>query len=125
MTHIFQENNKSPNRNKFATPKSPSRKTKARLAKANLNKTNFNERNKNEKEKSETITSEKAVTNANALNAQNNNIHSSITLQKQSAEGLMSLLRELGMAYQHLSQYKYTHVAHILSILPSRHYNTG
>lgn len=86
--HIFQENNKSPNRNKFATPKSPSRKTKARLAKTNLNKTNFNElneRNRNEKEKSETITSEKAVANANALNAQNNNIHSGITLQKQSA----------------------------------------
>ncbi|KYN01396.1 Cell division cycle protein 27 like protein [Cyphomyrmex costatus] len=123
-----KENNKSPNRNKFATPKSPSRKTKARLAKANLNKTNFNElneRNRNEKEKSETITSEKAVANANALNAQNNNIHSGITLQKQSAEGLMSLLRELGMAYQHLSQFKCTHAAHILSILPSRHYNTG
>jgi hypothetical protein len=85
---FFQENNKSPNRNKFATPKSPSRKTKARLAKTNLNKTSFNElneRNRNEKEKSETITSEKAVANANALNTQNSNIHSGITLQKQSA----------------------------------------
>ncbi|XP_077281606.1 cell division cycle protein 27 [Temnothorax americanus] len=123
-----KENNKSPNRNKFATPKSPSRKTKARLAKANLNKANFNElneRNRNEKEKSETITSEKAVANANALNAQNNNIHSGITLQKQSAEGLMSLLRDLGTAYQHLSQFKCTQAVEILSILPTQHYNTG
>lgn len=85
---FLQENNKSPNRNKFATPKSPSRKTKARLAKTNLNKTNFNElneRNRNEKEKSETITSEKAIANANALNTQSNNIHCAITLQKQCA----------------------------------------
>lgn len=158
--YIFQENNKSPNRNKFATPKSPSRKTKARLAKTNLNKTNFNElneRNRNEKEKNETITSEKAVANANALNAQSNNIHSGITLQKQSAgiliielilinfsnillllskkfelfyicnflEGLMSLLRELGTAYQHLSQFKCMQAIEILSILPTQHYNTG
>lgn len=95
---IFQENNKSPNRNKFATPKSPSRKTKARLAKTSLNKTNFNElneRNRNEKEKSETITSEKAVANANALNAQNNNIHFGITLQKQSAGMLINYLINL------------------------------
>ncbi|XP_036145812.1 cell division cycle protein 27 homolog isoform X2 [Monomorium pharaonis] len=123
----IKENNKSSNRNKFATPKFPSRKTKARLAKANLNKINFNElneRNRNEKEKSETITSEKAVANANALNSQSN-IHSGITLQKQSAEGLMSLLRELGTAYQHLSQFKCAQTIEILSILPTQHYNTG
>ncbi|XP_011338438.1 cell division cycle protein 27 homolog isoform X2 [Ooceraea biroi] len=123
-----KENNKSPNRNKFATPKSPSRKTKARLAKTNLNKTNFNElneRNRSEKEKSETITSEKAVANANALNTQNSNIHSGIALQKQSAEGLMSLLRDLGMAYQHLSQFKCTQAIEILCTLPMQHYNTG
>lgn len=42
---MLQENNKSPNRNKFATPKSPSRKTKSRLAKANLNKTSYNDLN--------------------------------------------------------------------------------
>ncbi|KAH0954146.1 hypothetical protein HN011_012141 [Eciton burchellii] len=123
-----KENNKSPNRNKFATPKSPSRKTKARLAKTNLNKTSFNElneRNRNEKEKSETITSEKAVANANALNTQNSNIHSGITLQKQSAEGLMSLLRDLGIAYQHLSQFKCAQAIEILCTLPMQHYNTG
>lgn len=123
-----KENNKSPNRNKFATPKSPSRKTKARLqSKTNLNKTNFNElneRNKNEKEKNETVTSEKAVANANALNAQNN-IQSGITLQKQSAEGLMSLLRDLGMAYQHLSQFKCSEAIEILNIVPPQHYHTG
>ncbi|XP_032689965.1 cell division cycle protein 27 homolog [Odontomachus brunneus] len=125
--YSVKENNKSPNRNKFATPKSPSRKTKARLAKTNLNKTNFelNERNRNEKEKSETITSEKAIANTNALNTQSNNIHCAVTLQKQCAEGLMSLLRELGIAYQHLSQFKCTQAIEVLNILPTQHYNTG
>lgn len=92
------------------------------------------------------------MANANALNAQNN-IQSGITLQKQSAgkllmqylltfffsrnfgiilsiyifftEGLMSLLRELGMAYQHLSQFKCTEAIEILNIVPPQHYHTG
>lgn len=91
---LYQENNKSPNRNKFATPKSPSRKTKARLSKTNLNKANFNElneRNRNEKEKTETITSEKAVASVNALNNQGSTNVCAVTLQKQCA-GMLSIL---------------------------------
>ena len=41
------------------------------------------------------------------------------------AEGLMSLLRELGLAYQHLSQFNCTQAVEILSVLPAHHYNTG
>lgn len=87
FSHSVKENNKSPHRNKFTTPKSPSRKTKARLTKTNLNKNNFkdlNEKIRNEKEKSETITSEKAVANTNALN-QTNSPKCVLTLQKQCA----------------------------------------
>ncbi|KAK2588331.1 hypothetical protein KPH14_004348 [Odynerus spinipes] len=127
-SYSVKENNKSPNRNKFATPKSPSRKAKARLSKTNLNKTNFNElneRNRNEKEKNETITSEKAVANVNALNNQSNIAHCAVVLQKQCAEGLMCLLRELGLAYQNLSQFNCAHAIEILSVLPAQHYNTG
>ncbi|KAI4472840.1 hypothetical protein M0802_016479, partial [Mischocyttarus mexicanus] len=127
-SYSVKENNKSPNRNKFATPKSPSRKAKARLSKTNLNKSNFNdlnERNRNEKEKNETITSEKAVANVNALNNQSSIAHCVVTIQKQCAEGLMSLLKELGMAYQHLSQYNCAQAIEILSVLPTQHYNTG
>ncbi|XP_012284910.1 cell division cycle protein 27 homolog [Orussus abietinus] len=126
-SYSVKENNKSPNRNKFATPKSPSRKTKARLSKSNMNKANFNElneRNRTEKEKSETITSEKVIANTNALN-QSNASHCALLLQKQCAEGLMSLLRELGMAYQHLSQFNCMQAVEILNVLPSQHYNTG
>ncbi|XP_033221326.1 cell division cycle protein 27 homolog isoform X2 [Belonocnema kinseyi] len=126
-SYSVKENNKSPNRNKFTTPKSPSRKSKARLAKTNLNKTNFNElneRNKSEKEKSEILASEKMTANTNALN-QSNAAHTALNLQKQCAEGLMSLLREFGMAYQHLTQYNCAEAIEILSILPRQHYHTG
>ncbi|XP_034937332.1 cell division cycle protein 27 homolog [Chelonus insularis] len=126
-SYSVKENNKSPNRNKFVTPKSPSRKTKARLSKTNLNKTSFNElneRNRNEKEKSETITSEKMVATTNALN-QTNATHCAVMVQKQCTEGLMSLLRDLGMAYQHLSQFNCSQAVEILSVLPEHHYTTG
>ncbi|CAB0034258.1 unnamed protein product [Trichogramma brassicae] len=128
-SYSVKENNKSPNRSKFVTPKSPSRKTKTRLSKTNLNKSNcadMNEKNKNEKEKSETITSEKVVANTNALNQNNTSSYSSpITIQKTSAEGLMSLLRQLGMAYKHLCEFNCMQAVEILTVLPGHHYNTG
>lgn len=37
----------------------------------------------------------------------------------------MSLLQELGMAYQHLSQFNCSQAVEILSVLPAQHYNTG
>lgn len=87
--NFFQENNKSPNRNKFTTPKSPSRKTKTRISKSSNIRSNFNdlnEKNKSEKEKSETVTSEKVIAHTNAFNQSNNaNVPSPLTIQKNSA----------------------------------------
>lgn len=37
----------------------------------------------------------------------------------------MSLLKELGTAYQHISQYNCSQAIEILSVLPTQHYNTG
>lgn len=119
-SYSVKENNKSPNRGKFATPKSPSRKTKQRLGKGSLyelNNMDLNARNKIKKEKSETIT-----TNEIKLN---NNVQTSVTqLQKQSAEGLMKLFKELGQAYLYLSQYNCKAAIDILLSLPPQQYNT-
>ncbi|KAJ8687753.1 hypothetical protein QAD02_023547 [Eretmocerus hayati] len=125
-SYSVKENNKSPNRNKFTTPKSPSRKTKTRLSRSNLNRSSFNElneKNKNEKEKSETITSDK-VASTNALN-QSNAFASPLVIQKNSAEGLMTLLRHLGTAYQNLCQFNCSETVEKLTALPGHHYNTG
>ncbi|XP_018396210.1 PREDICTED: uncharacterized protein K02A2.6-like [Cyphomyrmex costatus] len=109
---VIQNNVKKPLQDGTNKPSSAcSNSNKAVIAPRNSKSTSrlpisLNERNRNEKEKSETITSEKAVANA----SQNNNIHSDITLQEQSAEGLMSLLRELGMAYQHFQKYGFMNV---------------
>uniref|UniRef100_A0A452QYK6 Cell division cycle protein 27 homolog n=1 Tax=Ursus americanus TaxID=9643 RepID=A0A452QYK6_URSAM len=46
-------------------------------------------------------------------------------LQKAAAEGLMSLLREMGKGYLALCSYNCKEAINILSHLPSHHYNTG
>ncbi|CAH0548030.1 unnamed protein product [Brassicogethes aeneus] len=128
--YSVKENNKSPNRNKFATPKSPSRKTKQRIAKCNLNKnptyTELNTRNKMEKEKSETITSAETKTekSSNAVGAETY-AHQAIAIQKQSAEGLMCLLRELGGAYQSLARFQSKEAVEQLTALPANQFDTA
>ncbi|KRT78709.1 Anaphase-promoting complex subunit 3 protein, partial [Oryctes borbonicus] len=120
-----KENNKSPNRNKFATPKSPSRKTKTRLAKCSLNELNtymdLNTRNRLKKEKSETVTSVDNKTNS-AIN--NMNMVNPVQIQKQSAEGLMHLLRDIGKAYLHLSQFNCKLAISELHNLPPHQFHT-
>lgn len=46
-------------------------------------------------------------------------------MQKQSSEGLMALLRELGTAYLHLSQFNCRKAIDCLNNLPPQHYSTG
>lgn len=124
-SYSVKENNKSPNRNKFATPKSPSRKTKQRLAKCNLNKntyTELNARNKLEKEKAETVTSTDNKANIGTL--QQNYIQQAADIQKHSAEGLMCLLRDMGQAYLDLSQFECKKAIEELKALPVHHFET-
>ncbi|XP_034250994.1 cell division cycle protein 27 homolog isoform X2 [Thrips palmi] len=132
--YSVKENNKSPSRNKFVTPKSPSRKTKARnISKASLsNKSTFTELNERNKvanvmdcEKAETIASAETKPNFNVSSSSVNVAQQALILQKQSAEGLMALLREIGTAYQHLSQYNCRKAIECLEALPSQHFNTG
>ncbi|XP_067013542.1 cell division cycle protein 27 homolog [Anabrus simplex] len=120
-SNSVKENNKNPKRGKFITPKSPSRKPKLRNVKTNLTKaafTDLNERNRNEKEKPETVTSDKLVGGVNVA-------QHAVLLQKQSVEGLMSLLRQIGQAYQHLAQYNCRKALDLFNTLPPKHYNTG
>lgn len=130
-SYSVKENNKSPNRNKFATPKSPSRKTKQRLAKCNLNKnanySELNTKNKNEKEKNETVTSADSLKPDKGVlsNATENCLLQVVNMQKQSAEGLMSLLREIGQAYLDLSQFNCEAAINRLNELPPNQFNTS
>jgi len=95
-----QENNKSPNRNKFVTPKSPLRKTKTRnISKSTLNsKANFNELNERnrsasvlEKEK-ESITT--AQTETKPTESTPPTTQQALALQKQSAGNFFFTTRE-------------------------------
>ncbi|XP_046659602.1 cell division cycle protein 27 homolog [Homalodisca vitripennis] len=122
-SYSVKENNKSPNRNKFATPKSPSRKTKSRLAKANLNK-NFelNERNRlgvvGERPES-IVGGDNGQLTSQAMSQQY------LGMQKQSIEGLLSLLKQLGTGYLHLCQSQCRKAIECFTSLPPQQYNTG
>lgn len=125
-SYSVKENNKSPNRNKFATPKSPSRKVKSRISKANLNKPSnyeLNERNRVGSERSETIT---VLGEGSAVQASLQSMsQQAVMLQKQSVDGLMLLLREVGAAYLHLTQFNCQKAIDCLNALPIRQHNTG
>ncbi|KAF0295081.1 Cell division cycle protein 27 [Amphibalanus amphitrite] len=125
-----KENNKA---NRLVTPKSPSRKIKTRSSKTALTTPNFNELNeKNRSERqlkseprgrpgSETITS---AADAKPLTGQQLQV-AALTIQRGSAEGLMSLLRDVGAAYQQLSQFSCRRAVDLLSALPAHQFDTG
>lgn len=133
--YSVKENNKSPIINKFAAPRSPPRKTKSRVSKMNLANTALNEINdkqiKNEKEKIETITS--AATDMKSLNQSNNSTTAApvlssqamaqqvLQMKKQSVEGLMSLMRQLGEGYLQLSQFNCKSAIESFSSIPKHH----
>lgn len=77
-----QENNKSPNRNQFVTPKSPLRKSKANRVSKTNKALQYNELNeKNNRERSSLIES---MTTAETNAIISNNAQNLVILQKQS-----------------------------------------
>ncbi|KAK4876512.1 hypothetical protein RN001_009018 [Aquatica leii] len=114
-----KENNKSPNSSKSVTPKSLSRKIKQRLNKCNINKTDTeNAKNRMDKEKNKTVTSVKVKASPISPSSYQQAV-------KQSAEGLLCLLRDMGCAYLHLSQFNCKLAIEEFSNLPSHHYRTS
>ncbi|XP_068149812.1 cell division cycle protein 27 homolog [Drosophila tropicalis] len=138
-----KENNKSTNftNNKFVQPRSPPRKTKNRIPKICLN---------NElKEKVETITTSSITASNNNNNNNNNNnarnpteeakvllnnslnnaqtmAHQLLNLKKQSADGLMSLLRDLADGYKLLSNYRCkASIKHLETTIPKHHLSSS
>nr|XP_023027921.1 cell division cycle protein 27 homolog [Leptinotarsa decemlineata] len=99
------------------------------MAKCNLNKnyTELSLRNKSEKEKSETVTLEEAKVEKCAMSNTNaeNCLQQMMNLQKQSAEGLMSLLRDIGQAYLDLAQFDCSSAIERLNSLPPNQFNTS
>lgn len=130
-SYSVKENNKSPNRGKFAAPKSPSRKSKQRITKCNFNDLNncmdLNAKNKLKKEKTETVTSidnkNSAITNNNS--GANNQQITVMQIQKQSAEGLMYLFKDLAQAYLYLSQFECKKAIDEFKALPSHQFETA
>ncbi|XP_045841337.1 cell division cycle protein 27 homolog isoform X5 [Meles meles] len=98
-------------------PKIPNRKTKSKSNKGGITQPNINDSLEITKLDSSIISEGKISTITPQIQAFN--------LQKAAAEGLMSLLREMGKGYLALCSYNCKEAINILSHLPSHHYNTG
>jgi anaphase-promoting complex subunit 3 len=122
--YSVKENNKSPNANKFVQPRSPPRKNTKRVSKsskATLNELNEKNSLMTEKERSETITSAQFIDMSFVQQTQ----HIAV-LKRQSAEGLMELLQELGEAYLHLQQYEMDEALQVLETkIPPHHFTSS
>ncbi|EDV50505.1 cell division cycle protein 27 homolog [Drosophila erecta] len=144
-SYSVKENNKSPNiANKFVQPRSPPRKTKSRMTKICLNNELIEEKShhlsEKRKEKVETITSSGANNNSggrsaaeeakvllnNSLNNAQTMAHQLMGLKKQSADGLMALLRDLAEAYQLLSNFQCkAAIKQLETTIPKHHLNSS
>lgn len=98
-------------------PKIPNRKTKSKTNKGGVTQANMNESLEISKLDSSIISEGKISNVGPQIQA--------LTIQKAAAEGLMSLLRDMGKGYVALCSYNCKEAINILSHLPSHHYNTG
>ncbi|KAM8947431.1 cell division cycle protein 27 homolog isoform 3-T3 [Pelodytes ibericus] len=98
-------------------PKMPNRKTKSKTNKSGVTQVNLNDSLEISKLDSSIISEGKISSVGPQIQALN--------IQRAAAEGLMSLLRDMGKGYVALCSYNCKEAINILSHLPSHHYNTG
>lgn len=131
--YSVKENNKSPNLNKFVQPRSPIRKTNKRLTKISSKQTlnELNEKNtliSEKAEKIETITSNAMADSKYLVNCAVQQQHQQQIMQmkRQSADGLMHLLQNMGTAYLQLQQYQSQEAIETLrNTLPVHHFESS
>lgn len=118
--YSVKENSKSPNINKFAAPRSPPRKSKQRTKVTTISY----ELNEKQEKQEKTETNDKVLLN-NSINSAQNLAQQVLQMKKQSAEGLMNLLRELGRGYLHLSQYECKEAIQCFSAVSPQHFQSS
>ncbi|XP_064646456.1 cell division cycle protein 27 homolog [Lineus longissimus] len=115
-SNSVKENNKNQSQNtkgRFPSPRVPTKKSKTKTSKSQQE---LNEINKSE------MTPETKPSTISSAQAQ---VMQVVQMQKQSVVGLMTLLRDIGKAYLHLSQYDCKKAVQLFSELPPQHLNTG
>ncbi|KAM9541665.1 cell division cycle protein 27 homolog isoform 1-T1 [Salvelinus alpinus] len=100
---------------KFPT-KIPNRKTKSKMGKGGITPSNLNE-------SIEILKLDSSMTDGKV--SMGSPQFQAFSLQKAAADGLMSLMRDIGRGYLALCSYNCKEAISILSQLPSHHYNTG
>ncbi|XP_042895804.1 cell division cycle protein 27 homolog isoform X2 [Parasteatoda tepidariorum] len=116
-SNSVKENNKSSTRSRFISAKTPAKKPKARTTRAPITEpqkeSELNEINKSE------------IQSENKLSSSATIIQTALNLQRESAEGLMTLLQEMGKAQLYLGHYCCRKTIDVLNSLPPQHHTTG
>lgn len=118
-----KENNKSSSR--FAVPKLPLKRSKSKLTKGDTPEGGLTPINDfpeligklDKDEEKPTVNSNQVAVSQSPTNLLQQAVH----MQKQSAEGLMSLLRIAGKAYSHLTSYESRLVLDAVELFSPRH----
>jgi len=127
-SNSVKENNKSSSR--FVVPKLPLKRSKSKLTRSDTPESGLTPMNefqemigigKFEKEEEKTA----LVNTPNAVVAPTSLIQEAITMQKQSAEGLMSLLRTIGKAYSFLTSYESRSAIDVVESLSTNQKRSG
>lgn len=130
-----KENSKALNKNRITT-KSPSRKSKSRLLKGHdkhLSENEKNERNRLGSENQSDLEKIGPILDSDLkpekpASGKTNHINISaeaLKITRQSADGLMELLRKLGAAYQEIGRYNCRKAVQLLDTLPPQHQDSG
>lgn len=109
-SNSVKENDKNQTKNRFPSPRAPTRKVKSKISKSQQELNELNKMEMTPETKPATIASAQAQM---------------VQMQKQSAGGLMALFRDIGRAYQALCQFECRRAIQLFSELPIQHANTG
>ncbi|XP_041374494.1 cell division cycle protein 27 homolog [Gigantopelta aegis] len=107
-----KENNKSPEKSRFASPKAVNRKSKPRISKSQQE---LNEINKSEMHVDSKPAAQPELPTPSQI----------LQMQHQSLSGILNLLQQLGKAFMYLSQYECRKAIELFSDIPEHQYYTG
>ncbi|GIY69720.1 cell division cycle protein 27 homolog [Caerostris darwini] len=115
-SNSVKENNKSSTRSRFISTKAPTKKPKTRTTRTPISEPKESELNEINKPENQY---ENKLSNSFSM------MQAALSIQKASAEGLMTLMQELGKAQLYLGHYYCRKALEVLNNLPPQHYETG
>ena len=125
LSQSVKENSSKAPTKKARAPKSPKTRGRQALSSTQSDLAEKNEKNKAEREKSEKDSDDMIKQQSQVQQPCVNLSTQALVIQKQSLDGLMQLLRQMGVAYLELSKYNCRKAITLLEGISEKHRKTG